>query len=89
MTVSADPGTDSRPEEGSPFLAVCGSRAAADMAAARLVRGAHVRRVRRPILEVQLLRLLGRARQGGPSGADAAVRAERLIARLERDDLDW
>jgi hypothetical protein len=38
---------------------------------------------------VQLSRLLSRAREGGRSGADAAVRAERLIARLERDDLDW
>ena len=89
MTVSTDPGTDSRPEEGPSSSVVCGSRSVADMAAAGLVRGAHVRQVRRQILEVQLSRLLSRARAGGRSGADAAVRAERLIARLECDDLDW
>lgn len=89
MTVATGPDADRRPEEGDSRSAVCGSRSVADMAAVGLVRRVHVRHVRRQILEVQLSRLLSRARAGGRSGADAAVRAERLIARLECDDLDW
>jgi hypothetical protein len=89
MTVSVGTGTDARPDDGSLHSVMCGGRSVADMAAALQVRDAHVRHVRRPILEVQLSRLLSRAHEGGASGADAAVRAERLIARLERDDLDW
>jgi hypothetical protein len=66
----------------------CGGRFVVDDAAALQAREASRRVVRRRILEAQLSRLLRRI-DGGPSASDAADRAARLIARLERDDLDW
>src|SRR5688572_16310778 len=55
---------------------------------ALLVRDETRREVRRRILEAQLSRLLRRM-EDGPATADVANRAARLIARLNRDDLDW
>lgn len=66
----------------------CGGRSIAGDATALLVRDASRRAVRRRILEAQLSRLLHRM-DDGPSAADAADRAARLAARLERDDFDW
>jgi hypothetical protein len=46
-------------------------------------------RVRRQVLKLQLDRLARRAGDENPAARDAAARAVRLIARLERNDLDW
>jgi hypothetical protein len=45
--------------------------------------------VRRGVLNMQLDRLACRAGDDNPAARDAAARAVRLIARLERNDLDW
>ena len=66
----------------------CRGRSVADTAAAFLVRDASVRAVRRRMLEAQLSRLRRRM-DDGLSAADTADRVARLVARLERDDLDW
>jgi hypothetical protein len=66
----------------------CGGRSVADKEGALLVRDATTREVRRRILEAQLSRLFRRM-DDGPCTADLTGRAARLIARLERDDLDW
>jgi hypothetical protein len=66
----------------------CGGRSVAGDAAALLVSDASRREVRRRILEAQLSRLLRRMADD-PSAADAANRAARLAARLERDDFGW
>jgi len=44
---------------------------------------------RRRVLNMQLDRLACRAGDDNPAARDAAARAVRLIARLERNDLDW
>src|SRR3954451_20312791 len=66
----------------------CGGRSAATQAATLLARNASRREVRRRILEAQLSRLLRRMNNGSPAAGDAR-RAAVLVARLERDDLDW
>jgi hypothetical protein len=66
----------------------CGGRSVADKVGALVVRDGTRRVVRRRILEAQLSRLLRRM-EDGPATADVAGRAARLIARLDRDDLDW
>jgi hypothetical protein len=78
----------SREPELSADHSSCGGRSVAGDAAALLVTDAGRREVRRRILEAQLSRLVRRM-DDGPSAADTADRAARLVARLERDDFDW
>ena len=77
-----------RERELSADHSSCGGRSVADKEGALLVRDATRREMRRRILEAQLSRLLRRT-DDGPCTADLTGRAARLIARLERDDLDW
>jgi hypothetical protein len=48
-----------------------------------------IQQVRRRVLNLQLDRLACRAGDDNPAARDAAGRTVRLIARLERNDLDW
>jgi hypothetical protein len=58
--------------------------------AARSMSGwSSTQQVRRGVLNMQLDRLACRAGDDNPAARDAAARAVRLIARLERNDLDW
>ena len=66
----------------------CGGRSVADTEGALLLRDATRREVRRRIIEVQLSRLFRRMDEGACTD-DVTGRAARLVARLERDDLDW
>jgi hypothetical protein len=89
MTVLA--GSDDALRQGAKVAGytTCSGSSVMDRTAALRARDADARAVRRRVLEVQLSRLLSRVQAGGPSAADAAVRAERLAARLECDELEW
>ena len=50
---------------------------------------ARTRAVRRRVLDAQLARLVLRGGDVGPAARDAAVRAIRVAARLEHDQLEW